>query len=188
MSSQSVYTYLVSTLPHLVMTEPLPIPMETVMATCQAFLSPEEFAALESLNHLSAPCAVYPRSINRYLEWETTVRNRLVFLRAYKLGIDPDLYKRPEGKDVFLVEDTVHEIFNLPTYEKEHHLDYARWRTIEFMTTQDHFNFAVICAYKLKCELVEKWLPRQPDNGKKNLDILVKNVTAKVPSLSELSQ
>lgn len=187
MTRQTSYVYLVSSLPPLVMTEPMPIPLETIMDTCRAYLSPEETQALESLNLATPPSSNYPLSIQRYLAWEVAVRNRLVFLRSYKLGVDADNYTHEEGKEVFLVDDTIHEIFNLPVFEKEKQLDLARWRVLDFMTASDRFNFACLCAYKIKCSLIQKWSLRELEHGKQNLEKLVQKVTEKVPSLAELS-
>lgn len=178
------YFYLVSGLPAITIGEKLPIPLADTLATCRNFLPPKEMELLEKLDLLTAPSKEYPESIRQYLAWEQAMRNRLVFLRTYKVGIDPDTYLRSDS-DVFAsVENYIHEFFNLPVLEKEQKLDQFRWVALEHITAPEHFNFAALCAYKIKALIAEKWDMRKPETGKANLEALVDTVTGKVPSLN----
>lgn len=186
MTRNSAYYYLCSSLPSLALGQPIPIPLSNIIATCRMNLDPHEMAIFEDLCLLSHCHPRLPAAINTYLSWEHTIRNRLVFLRCFKAGVDPDVYIRPEEHSVFAgVENAVHELFNLPTLEKERKLDNARWRALDYITAGELFNFTAICAYKLRCEIAQKWVVRKPEVGRNNLDKLVNAVAAKVPNLNQ---
>lgn len=188
MTRKSAYYYLVASLPHLTVGMPMPIPLADILETCRQNLDPKEMLLLENLSLLSYCSPDLPKTINDYLSWEQCMRNRLVFLRCFKAGVDPDVYVRPDENKVFAgVENYVHEFFNLPTLEEEKKLDEYRWRVLEFVTSADSFNFAVLCAYKLKAEIVRKWVVRKPEVGKLNLEKLVDAVASKVPSLNDFN-
>lgn len=187
MSRNSAYYYLCATLPSLAVGAPIPIPIENIEASAALFLDPVELALFRELDLLSRCSPKFPEAINTYLSWEQTIRNRLVFLRCFKAGVDPDVYIRPDEVGVFAgVDSAVHEFFNLPTLDKEQRLDNARWRALNYITAGERFNFAAVCAYKLRYEIAKKWVVRKPETGRANLDRLVGTVAGKVPSLNEL--
>ena len=60
--------------------------------------------------------------------------------------------------------------------EREKLLDLARWRKIEEFEFGNRFNFNVLCAYKLKLELLLKWKARDAGQSQKNLDLAAEEV------------
>ena len=55
-------------------------------------------------------------------------------------------------------------------------LDFARWQKIEELEFGNRFNFNVLCAYKLKLELLLKWKARDAGQSQKNLDLAAEEV------------
>ena len=60
--------------------------------------------------------------------------------------------------------------------EREKMLDFARWQKIEELEFGNRFNFNVLCAYKLKLELLLKWKARDAGQSQKNLDLAAEEV------------
>ena len=60
--------------------------------------------------------------------------------------------------------------------EREKMLDAARWRKLEELELGNLFNFNVLCAYKLKLELLLKWKARNAELSQKNLDLAAAEV------------
>ena len=103
----------------------------------------------------------------KWYRWETYLRNRLAIQRAQLQGKMVKSFLQPQ-KDEYLseIDRIVNEtLFQTPVYEREKILDGLRWHKIEELEFGHYFDFDILCSYKLKLLIKEKW-QRHSDTGK----------------------
>ena len=74
---------------------------------------------------------------------------------------------RTVGAEAFAAENPL---------EREKLLDYGRWTKLEELELGHRFDFDVLCAYKLKLEILLKWKARSADQAAGNLDLAAAGV------------
>lgn len=182
------YYHIVSSLIPIIPGEPLYMTKNQVIETCKLWLDSKKIEALEALTLTTEPSNIYPASINLYLDWERSFRNRLVTLRCYERNIDPDLYTKTTKGIYLLVENSVHEAITLPPLEREKQFDSFRFQALELMTAAEHFNFAKVCVYLLKLEIGNKWVQREEEKGRSHFKELVTTMTGKFSDFKQYQE
>jgi hypothetical protein len=182
----STLYYIQSSLPAISLWEKPEIDIETFLSRCSDWLNQKETEILTSAN--IAPTANQEHgniTITKWNNWETCLRNRIAKYRSNKLNIDATVYLKEE-KDYFSELDRiVQEAMAAPNpYEKEKMLDEQRWHYLTSLEARHFFDIDLLCIYKIKLQLCEKWLNRNKDNGRDNfekaLDDLYKNNMLKI--------
>ncbi len=169
---------LIASLPYLKQGDAPSMTMEELLASADAFLNKKDSAIFRELT-FSADSAKFPAKslAAKYLAWETAFRNSIAKLRAARLNVDSAAYLRAEGKTELDSERLAREAFASENpLERERLLDAARWSRIEELEFGNLFNFNVLCAYKLKLELLLKWNARNAERSQKNLDLAAAEV------------
>ena len=169
---------LIASLPLLKWDDVPSITMEGLSGSTDLYLSAGQSAMFQALN-LSADAAEFPGGslAAHYLAWETAFRNSIAKLRAARLNLDSAAYLHADGAYESAADRAVREAFAAENpLEREKMLDAARWRKLEELELGNLFNFNVLCAYKLKLELLLKWKARNAELSQKNLDLAAAEV------------
>ena len=150
------------------------ISSETFLSYCSSFVKPEKLRELASAT-LAPDRAPEKRKtlLERYAAWEMSLRLSLAKLRANRLGADTS-GNRFFKMDISYETDAdraAAEAYGAPNpLEREKLLDFGRWTKLEELELGHRFDFDVLCAYKLKLEILLKWKARSADQAAGNLD------------------
>ncbi|MCF7790647.1 MAG: DUF2764 domain-containing protein [Victivallales bacterium] len=168
----SKFYYLISSLPSIYLWDELEVDMDTFLLNCEEWLTVNEMEILKETD-------VQPKkspnhsitTTERWYNWETCLRNRLVRHRSTKLDLDQTLYLREEYDYFSEVDRVVQEALSAETpLQKEKVLDEQRWVFLNSLEACHIFDLDLLCIYKLKLQLCEKWLHRTTDRGKNNFE------------------
>lgn len=137
-----------------------PFSFEKFLVDCQGFILDEDFALLKNL-----PITIdeYNKrlkntTIEKWLEFDTALRNELVKIRAQMRKIEPEKFLRPEVIFNPAISHIVMAAYRNPAIlEAEEILDEARWEALDELSFAHYFDidFLIIYAYKLK--ILERW-------------------------------
>ena len=169
---------LIASLPQLKWDEAPHITLEELTESTDLYLNSTRSEQFRQLS-LSADAADVPKKsfAADYLAWETAFRNSIAKLRAARLNLDATPYLHADGAYETDADRSVREAFAAGNpLEREKMLDFARWQKIEELEFGNRFNFNVLCAYKLKLELLLKWKARDAGQSQKNLDLAAEEV------------
>ncbi len=167
------YHYLVSSLPMLMPDMEPVMNLEEFMDQCSDWLTVPQMARLEATGLVPASDFVFPAGSASALwnDWETNLRNRLAANRVAGSGQDAESILHEEIDVYGEIEQGIQEAWaqNDPL-EREKILDRIRWRFLDDLENGHLFDFDVICIYKLKLLIREKWTPRTVQTGRTSLD------------------
>ncbi len=163
---------LIASLPVLKMEEGCFMTLEKFLYSCTGVLSKKELADVEKLEPGADPDEFARNTLaRRYSEWEGSLRNELVRLRANRLGADPSPYLNGKaGYDPEAASAAAAAFAAASPLERERVLDTARWTKIEELERGGYFTFDRVCGYRLKLAIQRKWLARDPSKTAENLD------------------
>jgi len=150
------YTYLISSLPMLHLGAKPPFSFEAFLDKCTDFIPARELEILRALKTQAKEPG--PLVIQRYLGFETMLRNELVKIRASRKKIDAHKFLRPDS----YVDPSVYHIAlaaakNHSPLEGERLLDEARWKFLDEQTFGHYFDLDILIIYAYKLLLLERW-------------------------------
>jgi len=154
------YTYLIASLPALNFGMKPPFSFERFLKVCQGFISEEDFLLLSNL-----PITIdeYSKSVShptieRWLAFDTTLRNELVKIRAYSKKIDAAKYLRGENHiDVAISHIAMSSHRSASILEGEKILDEARWQALDDLGFGHYFDMDSLILYAYKLKILERW-------------------------------
>ena len=152
---------LLASLPMLKREEIPVLSMEDLLSSAEAFLSAKKAELFKALSLSAQDGTVFPaRSLAaKYVKWEVAFRNSIAKQRAARLGVDPAPYLRD------FAYDTEAERFVREAFAAENPLEREKL-----------LDFGVLCAYKLKLEILLKWKARSAEQAAGNLDLAAAEV------------
>ena len=168
----SKFYYLISTLPAISLWEKPEIDVKSFLSSCREWLCEKDMKTLEEV-HILPPKKSNSTllTIIKWYNWETCLRNRIARYRSSKLDIDlaPFLH---EECDFFSESDRIVQEATASDnpLDKEKALDEQRWIYLNSLEAGHIFNLDLLCIYKLKLQLCEKWLDRVTEKGKDNFN------------------
>lgn len=137
-----------------------PFSFEKFLGDCQEFISEQDFALLKNL-----PLTIdeYDKrlknvAIEKWLAFDTALRNELVKIRAEMKKIEPEKFLRPGAIFNLAISHTAMAAHRNPAIlEAEEIMDQARWEVLDELSFGHYFDidFLIIYAYKLK--ILERW-------------------------------
>jgi hypothetical protein len=154
------YTYLISSLPVLNFGMKPPFSFERFLENCRPFISEEDFLLLSNL-----PITIdeYGKSVShptieKWLAFDTTLRNELVKIRAHSKKIDEAKYLRGENPvDVAISHTAMSSHRSVSILEGEKILDEARWQTLDDLGFGHYFDMDSLILYAYKLKILERW-------------------------------
>jgi len=154
------YPYLIPSLPVLQFGTKPPISYEQFLDMCHRRIPEPDYALLSSLPQ--AP--EYPsyekgqKTIRKWVDFDTALRNELVKIRAQKIHRDPSTSLRGSGfGDPFLATSTAAAMGNPSLLEAELALDEERWNALEHLATGHYFDVDLLITYAYKLLIIIRW-------------------------------
>lgn len=116
----------------------------------------EDIQVLERIS-LGEPPKNY-QLISRWLEFETTLKNELVKIRAVRKKIDPAKYLRPDRcAGISLHHVALAAQRSLSPLEAEKILDQERWNFLDELLFGHYFDLSCLIIYAYKLLILERW-------------------------------
>lgn len=138
-------------------------------------MSGEDFALLESV--LLQPSQTPSASLlgRRFSQWETNLRNALLPFRTE--GSEVENFKQHEDDYFSEIEGIAQEAHAKSNpLEREIWLDQARFAKLDELSSLEPFSGEALVAYRLKLDILEKYRPRTPEQGRENFEALVQAI------------
>jgi len=175
----AVFYYLISSLPMLSYDETPKITSEKFIESCEDSLSSNDFSELRNIQLV--PPADYSffsnKEVRKWYDWDTSLRNALVRLRAGKVAFESEGDLRTEGDFFSEINKGVQEAMSRTSpLEKEEYLDQMRWARLTDLESGHNYDFSVLCLYRLKLMLCEKREHWDRVHGNENFDKIIDNI------------
>lgn len=152
------YTYLISSLPFLSFGAKPPISFERFLSSCTGFVSEAELQILKQLDLSSVSEPADNETIKQWFNFEISLRNELVRMRAAKRHIDPVKYLRGQSDpDPLMAHNLLVITRNPHPLELEKALDKFRWDFLDGLSFGHFFDFHLLLVYAYKLLILEKW-------------------------------
>lgn len=120
-------------------------------------------------------------SVHKWYEWETGTRNRLAKFRAVHLNRE----NRNSETNHADIDKYLEEIMSIANpVDREKMLDSLRWKFLDELEFGHNFDFYVLCIYRIKLMLLEKWIGKEQQKGYENLDAIINNLEKSEVSIS----
>jgi hypothetical protein len=117
--------------------------------------------------------------LNDFIEWETSLRNDLVRVRASLTARDPQPWIRP-GETVYETLNLAHSAGRIDSpLEAEDFLDRARWKKIDELASGEYFNIRWLEGYALKLRILLRRSLFDRERGRKRYDELYEEILKK---------
>jgi hypothetical protein len=173
----SEYYYLVASLPMLSLEDLPEISSEEFLEVTMDHLPACEFAALRDLSLQPISSESQLDSIKAWSEWETSVRNTIVVMRAEGDASLVESFKRSGGGFFAEVEKGVSEAFSKSDpLEREKYLANMRWAFLDDLELGHEFDVVKLVVYRLKLLLCEKFAHVSKEKGVANYDTIIAGV------------
>ncbi len=167
------YHFFVSSLPLLRLFEEPPWSSEAFLAECARHLSPDDMKLLDATRVVPEFDKRIPAGTMSYnwMNFEIQLRDRIARQIAGQRK-DSAAYLRDSNQCYPETERAVSEAWSQANpLEREKVLDTYRWRFLSDQEATKPFGaVGVICMYKIKLHLVEKWNRRHREAGEANLE------------------
>lgn len=156
----SFHTYIIASLPLLSFNSKPPLSLGEFFARCEDLLAGEELGLLKKIvraeGHITEGSGY--KTLERWSEFETDLRNELVRSRAAKKKVDPARYLRGEGLPEPNITHLAMNAYRHPSpLEAERLLDEERWRFLDEICLGHYFDFDFLIGYVLKLLILERW-------------------------------
>ncbi|MBN2190717.1 MAG: DUF2764 family protein [Candidatus Aureabacteria bacterium] len=163
------YYYLCASLPMLSFGAKPPMSNEQFLDYSAQHLSEKDFFVLKKSSLV--PSGAQDASRNALKIWrdfEISLRNELVNIRAKKLGKDSHDYFRGEYvPDPFIAAMVTEAAGEETPLEVEKRIDTARWDKLEEIERQHFFDLHFLVVYFLKIQILNKWDNIKAEEGRK---------------------
>jgi len=154
------YTYLISSLPVLNFGMKPPFSFERFLENCRNLISEEDFLLLSNLPVTTDEYgkSVSHPTIERWLAFDTTLRNELVKIRAHSRKTDEAKYLRDENLiDMAITNAAISGHRSASILEGEKILDEARWQALDDFGFGHYFDMDSLILYAYKLKILERW-------------------------------
>lgn len=153
------YTYFISSLPMLHFGKKAPFSFESFLERCRDIVSENDIDILKTLTDVEN--RAYDKeqpTLRRWRNFETSLRNELVKIRAARKHIDPSGYLRQDGSvDGRVAQLAMNAYKNPSMLESEKILDEERWQMLDESSIGHYFDIDFLIIYGLKLLILEKW-------------------------------
>jgi hypothetical protein len=154
------YIYLISSLPVLNFLSKPAIGLEEFLQKCKGLVPEKEIGLLHSA------CYEQPDLLNissnetleKWVNFETGLRNALVKARARRKKTDPQKFIRlPDSQDAHISHVAMASYRMQSLFEAEKSLDQERWNYLEYLSTNHFFDLDFLLTYALKLKILKRW-------------------------------
>ena len=137
-----------------------PFSFERFLKNCQGFITNEDFLLL---NNLPLTIDDYGKNvrhptIEKWLAFDTALRNELVQIRAHSKKTEAAKYVRGENPIDMAISHAAMSIHRSTSIlDAEKLLDGARWQALDELGFGHYFDTAFLILYAYKLKMLERW-------------------------------
>lgn len=154
------YPYLIASLPMLHIGMRPPFPFKRFLEVCHEFIPEKDFRVLSNLPQTEqySEKDKRPSIIQKWIEFDSALRNELVKIRAARKHADPATYLYPDNYSGSSL-GTIASAVNVSTsiLEAEKILDEARWKALEEFAIGHYFDLDLLITYAYKLLILQRW-------------------------------
>ncbi|MCL2520678.1 MAG: DUF2764 family protein [Spirochaetaceae bacterium] len=163
--------YLIASLPALLFDKEPAINYQKFLYYAEAVLTEDYFARLKAFNLQEPPLSmVNLKELEKnYWQWDISLKNDLVELRAEARGIDINKYKRP-SPDMGTKNLALTAFRESNPLKVERQLDIMRFNLLEDSKNGDYFSFNSLLIYGMQLQILERRMGFKADVGRKRYD------------------
>ncbi|MBF0198624.1 MAG: DUF2764 family protein [Planctomycetes bacterium] len=168
------FYYFISSLPEIRLGEKPLVSSSEFLSSCEEQLSLDQFQLISELGTL--PKSAYDQRsdlLGKWNQYDTSLRNAIVKLRAGKYNTDPQAFLAEEIEVFGNIDNQVLEAQKRGPLLGEEHLDQLRWQFLDNLLVGHQFDFDVLVAYRLKLLIAEKYSFVIPEEGHKAFNQLL---------------
>lgn len=162
------YPYLVASLPMLHYLMRPPFSFEEFLGTCCRYIPDHDCQILRSFPHPDqyGEKQKYHPIIQKWIGFETDLRNELVRTRAAKKDLKPESFFRTGGEgDSSQTSLILAALNNSSLLDVERALDEIRWKALEELSTGHYLDLGFLITYAGKLQILERWERIQREDG-----------------------
>lgn len=177
--------YLLSSLPTLIFGKEPQISYEDFLDAASRSLSGSEFERLKAFSNNHPPAVLDGMSglEKEYWNWEISLRNELVRLRAEVLGVKPDRYLNSYGS-AGLASAVAREAFREEDPLKvEESLTKIRYDWLESQKGGRVFSFDILLIYAMQLQLLQRYYSFDEKVGRENYNQVYQRVLSEAESV-----
>lgn len=117
--------------------------------------------------------------LNKWISWETSLRNELVKMRASKKGVDGEKYISSSAFEAGVTE-IAREAFGASSpLDAEIVIDKARWDFLEMLEAEHQFDTGKLIIYFLQLQILHRRAQIEREKGKKAFQDIYSHITGK---------
>lgn len=170
------YIYFAGSLPMLFFGETPSLSLSDFDEAAQRLTDPHTAQMLRQAVLYTSDTTGLPADICKFYDWETALRNALLDVRK-KFRVNAVDCKRGNPDFYSEIPATVTQAANAPDLlEAEKILDRARFQALEYLSAGHYFDLEFLMLYRIKLQILEKYLPRTPEAGNRALEQILENV------------
>ncbi|MCE5297740.1 MAG: DUF2764 domain-containing protein [Methanoregulaceae archaeon] len=154
------YPYLIASLPMLHFGMKPPFSFDRFLEICRQFIPEKDFQLLRTLPQPEEYSKKAKRSliIQKWIQFDTALRNEVVKIRSHKKHVDPAAYLRPEGYSGSSLAPVVSTMnINGSILDNEKSLDETRWKLLDELATSHYFDLDLLITYAYKLLILQRW-------------------------------
>jgi len=154
------YPYLIASLPTLYFGMKPPFSFEKFLEMCHPFIPEKDYRILSTLpqpEHYFEEAMRHP-IIERWIRFDTALRNEMVKQRAARQHVEAATYLRPwgySGPSLAPIAATAN--MSPSILDGERIMDEARWRMLDELATAHYFDLDLLITYAYKILILHRW-------------------------------
>ena len=152
---------------------------EEFFECCEATISEKDFNTLKSALILPEENPDFNSVLTKWNNWESSLRDELVKLRAVKRGLDSDKYMSGSAGESG-VSELARDAFNAPSpLEAETLLNRGRWEYLEMLESGHFFDLGKLIIYYIQLQILERKSQIDHEKGQQNFKTLYSTILGK---------
>lgn len=156
------HVYLISSLPMLHFGMKPPFSFEKFLKMCEGLVSDEDAAVIASVASRASSSRftglLAKTVLGKWYNFDTSLRNELVKIRAARKHIDPLKYLRHDGFTESSISHAALAAARNPSIiESEKMLDRQRWHFLDELSIGHYFDIDFLIIYALKLLILGRW-------------------------------
>lgn len=154
------YPYLIPSLPVLHFQSAPPFSFADFLERCRKLVPDKDCAVLENLplSQDYGKRSLVNALVEKWVAFDTNLRNEMVKIRAARRHLDPAPYLRPgSAEEAFMAQEAVNIHRRPSPQEAETMFDQLRWKALDDLSAGHYFDLEALIVYVYKLLILERW-------------------------------
>jgi hypothetical protein len=168
-----LYPYLVASLPMLHFGMKPPFSFERFLEVCHGFIPEGDYLLLSALPQPEdySREVTHHRLVQKWIGFDTALRNELARVRAGRRHLEPAAYLRPDGHGgSSIAPGVLAATAQAAPLDAERALDEMRWKALEDLATGHYFDLDLLLTYAYKLQILLRWERIRSAEGRRLLE------------------